>query len=167
VTGAPAPASAAARPLGVAQTTPYRPELEGLRGVAMLLVVAFHADGLVHIMVGRPETGEVVSPWYALIRSGGDLGVDLFFVLSSFLLALPFVRANVLRRPLSMRRFFERRALRILPLYYAAVLAGAAWNAQQIADLSRALPYLAFLNSFPATSVPLMPFSAPWWSLAT
>jgi len=159
-------ASAPARPLGVAQAAPYLQELEGLRGVAMLLVVGFHTDGLVNLITNRPTAGEVVSSAYALLRAGGDLGVDVFFVLSSFLLSLPFLRAAGGPAP-STRRFFAKRALRILPLYYAAVLAGALVNADRIADLTRALPYVLFLNSFAGMTSPLMPFSAVWWSLAT
>ncbi len=157
---------AAARPVGVALGTPYLPELEGLRGVAMLLVLAFHSDGLLHF-TGRPSEGEVVSPLYALIRGGGDLGVDLFFVLSSFLLTLPFLRGAAAGRPPSLRRYAQRRALRILPLYYFAVLVGVLANTRQAADLLRGVPYLFFLNSFPGLTEPLLPFSGVWWSLAT
>lgn len=142
----------------------YLPELEGLRGVAMLWVVAFHIDGLINLLTGRPTHGEIVSPWWALIRAGGDIGVDMFFVLSSFLLSLPFLQAQ---GPLSVRRFFAKRALRILPLYYALVVVGAVLSATRLADLARALPYFAFLNAVPGLTHPLEPFSNVWWSLVT
>jgi peptidoglycan/LPS O-acetylase OafA/YrhL len=160
-----AAASQAERPVGVATSTPYLPELEGLRGVAMLMVLIYHTAAA--LGGGRPMTGEWVSPLLAFVRAGNEFGVPLFFVLSSFLLTLPFLRAAASGPPVSVRRYFERRALRILPAYYAAVVAGAVVSAAHVTDLTRALPYFLFLNSFSGVAQPLLPFSHVWWSLAT
>jgi peptidoglycan/LPS O-acetylase OafA/YrhL len=92
--------------------------------------------------------------------------VDLFFVLSAFLLSMPFLRQAAGDKPVSVRRYFGRRALRILPLYYAAVLVATALLASSPGDLFRAVPYLFFLN-FAALATPLFPYSGAWWSLAT
>ncbi|MGH7789694.1 MAG: acyltransferase family protein, partial [Candidatus Binatia bacterium] len=141
------------------------PELEGLRGVAMLMVLAFHTDAI--ISWAKPASGVEVSLPLSFVRGGNDFGVELFFVLSSFLLSLAFIRAASGGTPVSVRRYFVRRALRILPLYYAAVLAGTLANMAQLSDLRHGVPYLFFLNSFHGLTVPLPPFNNVWWSLAT
>jgi peptidoglycan/LPS O-acetylase OafA/YrhL len=94
--------------------------------------------------------------------------VNLFFILSAFLLALPFLAMTHGGRPVSLRRYTARRALRILPLYYAAVVVAALVLARQPADVLRGMPYLFFLNTFGEYyTTPLLPFSNVWWSLAT
>lgn len=95
------------------------PALDGLRGIAVLWVVAFH------YIVFRQGLDD---PWIALLARApeldrlarnGYLGVDLFFLLSGFLLALPwFVHARAGRPAPSTRGFYERRVRRIVPAYY-------------------------------------------------
>lgn len=73
----------------------FRPDLEGLRGVAVALVVLYHAaPGLV---------------------PGGFIGVDAFFVLSGFLITGLLVREHESRGRIDLSRFYARRARRILP----------------------------------------------------
>ncbi len=83
--------------------------LEGLRGYAALLMVVYHA----WVLTGGPLLGG----GRALI-SGGFLAVDLFFVLSAFVLCLP---AAVSGRFGSWSDYAVRRAARIVPAYYAAL----------------------------------------------
>ena len=97
----------------------------------------------------------------------GNVGVDLFFVLSGFLLALPYLADIEGGRRVSVGRYFERRALRILPAYYLAVAVVAAVSAHRPADLLAGVPWLLFLQSFLNLAPPLLPYSIPWWSLAT
>src|SRR5205823_13747091 len=52
-------------------------------------------------------------------------------------------------------------------MYYVMVAVAAVASARQPADLLHGVPYLFFLNSFPDLYTPLMPYSIPWWSLAT
>lgn len=87
------------------------PELDGLRGVAVLLVIWIHLPMYVF--------GETV----ALIRTivlPGDFGVDLFFVLSGFLITRILLVDCGNNVPL--RFFLMRRFLRIFPIYYLAIL---------------------------------------------
>jgi peptidoglycan/LPS O-acetylase OafA/YrhL len=128
-------------------------------------VVTFHADGVI-LMPFRNRNGSWPFPPLSFIW-GGHTGVTLFFVLSAFLLALPFLEEAYGGKPVSWRSFWERRALRILPLYWSAVLVGAVITANRPSELLRALPYLAFLNSDPPLATPIPPFSNVWWSLAT
>src|SRR5215470_4272450 len=157
--------AATARPVGVAVATPFLPELESLRGIAIALVVLFHIDSRVTFFEPK-ETIRAVSPLFAFVRAG-NTGVALFFILSAFLLSMPFLAQAAGGKHVSVQRYASRRALRILPLYYCAVLAAAILSASAPRDLLRGFPYLLFLNGFPGMTTPLPPYSNVWWSLAT
>ena len=73
----------------------FRPDLEGLRGVAILLVLLFHAR--------LPGS------------AGGFVGVDVFFVLSGFLITGLLLREHERTGRISLGAFYARRARRILP----------------------------------------------------
>lgn len=145
--------------VGLSRSRTFLPQLEALRGVAVLLVFAFHFEG--RMRAGIPAPVEVPL-WMGLMRAG-HAGVDLFFVLSAFLLTLPFLD----ERPQPARVFYARRALRILPLYYAVIACAALAAGDGLAGVRRALPYLVFLNTFSGTAAPMPPWSDVWWTLAT
>jgi len=86
--------------------------LDGFRGLAILLVM------LSHFL----EAGSAVSDatWWGRVLLGGFVGVDMFFVLSGFLITGILVDARV-DSPRAFGVFYARRALRIFPLYYAAL----------------------------------------------
>lgn len=147
-------------PAGIRSASGYLPELESLRGIAILLVFLFHASGV----VVRP--GIDSNPLMGFVRAGHS-GVTLFFVLSAFLLSRPFLAAARDGRPARWKHFWARRALRILPLYATAVLFGAAMLAERPADLLNALPHLFFLDVWPGFAKDLKPYSDVWWSLGT
>ncbi len=144
------------------------PELEALRGIAISLVVAFHIDAVLrHPPLGvappSPETTHVTVPlWLAFVQAG-NTGVTLFFVLSGFLLSRPFLAGQPLP---DVGRYFRRRGLRILPVYYVAVLVAAAATSSHLRDLVRGVPYLFLLNGA-GLATAMLPYSAVWWSLAT
>jgi peptidoglycan/LPS O-acetylase OafA/YrhL len=87
------------------------PELDGVRGIAILTVVVYHAFVF---SVSTPEG------WIARLASYGFSGVDLFFVLSGFLIA--GILLNSKSRPGYFRNFYAKPALRIWPLYYLLLL---------------------------------------------
>ena len=75
--------------------TGFRPDIEGLRAVAVLAVVLFHAD--------VPGVG------------GGYVGVDVFFVISGFLITGLLWREASTTGTVRLRRFYGARARRLLP----------------------------------------------------
>ena len=89
----------------------YQPGLEGLRGVAAALVLVYHLGPFI-----VPSAAE----W--MLR-GGFLGVDVFFVLSGFLITSLLLRELERRRRINKRHFYARRAVRLLPALLL-VLAG-------------------------------------------
>ncbi len=84
--------------------------LDGLRGVAVLMVLAFH---FLHV---DGQGGTVEGALLSVSRAGWA-GVDLFFVLSGFLITGILLDAR--GGPGYFRAFYARRVLRIFPLYYA------------------------------------------------
>lgn len=99
----------------------FRPDLEGLRGIAILLVLAFHA--------GLPFSG------------GGFVGVDIFFVLSGYLITGLLLREREQSGRVDLRRFYARRARRILPASLVFIVATLAISALVVAPLD--LPGIA------------------------
>ncbi|WP_157963608.1 acyltransferase family protein [Actinocorallia populi] len=93
------------------QPTGHLAALDGVRSVAIMLVVG------VHVAVATGMAGESGLGWQML--ANGGVGVPIFFVLSGFLLYRPFARASLdgTRRP-DVRRYLRRRALRVLPAYW-------------------------------------------------
>jgi peptidoglycan/LPS O-acetylase OafA/YrhL len=91
------------------------PCFDGLRAIAALAVV-FHHAGF--------QSGATFRPGAGAFLARMDVGVTIFFLISGFLLYRPFVAAHLDGRPvLSLRRFWRRRALRIVPAYWVALTA--------------------------------------------
>lgn len=110
--------------------------LDGWRGVAVAAVVAFHAG----------------------LLPGGWLGVDLFFVLSGFLITRLVVVEHHRSGGLSMRGFWSRRARRLLPalvVFLAGVAAYAAWYPDPLAVPAR----------LPSEMVATAAYVANWYQL--
>ncbi len=109
----------------------HRPGLDGLRGFAILLVLADHSG-------------------IEIASGAGNLGVTIFFVLSGFLITTLLLEERARYGRVSLRRFYWRRALRLLPalvvlLGVVAALMGVAGRAGEVAgDIIPALFY--FMN---------------------
>lgn len=86
------------------------PALDGIRGLAIVLILALH-----FFDVAVPFASKAVS----VFKTWGWVGVELFFVLSGFLITTILVTSK--GRPRYFRNFYARRALRILPVYYATL----------------------------------------------
>ena len=94
------------------------PEIDGLRFIAILLVVLFHLSAEVVVKSDVPLTAQ---PWYSgwfACLGRGDIGVRIFFVISGFILGRPFARHYLLGhdRP-SLSSYYLRRLTRLEPPY--------------------------------------------------
>jgi peptidoglycan/LPS O-acetylase OafA/YrhL len=90
----------------------HLPELDGLRGIAVLMVMAFH-----FFLFGGIKTHNRLEAAFVTVIGAGWSGVDLFFVLSGFLIT--GILFDSRQRPGFFRTFYSRRIFRIFPLYYA------------------------------------------------
>ena len=91
------------------------PSLDGLRGIAILLVFAGH------LALFGPASAAGPGPFREFVGHNVGTGVDLFFVLSGFLIT--GILLDMKGRAGFFRRFYLRRTLRIFPLYYATLIA--------------------------------------------
>ena len=133
----------------------YLSQIYALRGLAILLVFFFHAWG-----ISGGSAGSEPSLWFSYVVAGRT-GVTLFFVISGFLLSIPWLRAlrsSDVAMP-SLKNYYAARVLRIVPLYYLAVFMACVvsgyWNAG----------FKAFTFQF--IGFEIFPFSVVWWTLVT
>lgn len=96
------------------------PELDTLRGIAVLMVVFYHGFGY---PVGPHDLGRFhgLARYFVGITWAGWMGVNLFFALSGFLITNILLDSK--NRPGYFKQFYKRRALRILPAYYFILIA--------------------------------------------
>jgi peptidoglycan/LPS O-acetylase OafA/YrhL len=130
----------------------YIAEVDGLRFVCIALVVLLHVQEMSAIWTGH---GHMIGPFGFLtvtsfggglversIANGG-LGVTVFFAISGFVLALPFVEARAAERRIDLRRYYLRRVTRIEPPYVVAMVAAFALGPLvAAAGYGRLLPHL-------------------------
>ncbi|MFM9132021.1 MAG: acyltransferase family protein, partial [Actinomycetota bacterium] len=90
-------------------TVPYIPGLDGLRALAVIAVIIYHAD----------------SRWLG----GGFLGVEVFFVISGYLITLLLVAERERTGSISLGNFWMRRARRLLPALWLLLMLLAVWCA--------------------------------------
>ena len=148
----------------------YRPELDGLRFFAFLSVFFFHA-------LAYPVdyfTQRHIPLWLARLLTGvfasGSHGVDLFFVLSAYLITELLLREKEVRGSLDVRSFYFRRMLRIWPPYYIFVLLAALvpfLNPQGRFSLKYVIPFLLLAGNW-STIVfgPTGSVAEPLWSVS-
>jgi peptidoglycan/LPS O-acetylase OafA/YrhL len=138
--------------------------LEGYRGFAALFIVIYHVYQYMRAgpLARYPLEG---TGWHTFLV-GLDSFVGLFFVLSAFLLGLPFARAALDgNQPVPARAFLFRRAVRIVPLYLVAVL--VVWSARNRSfpgDWLDLLEHLTFTQVFDDKRI--FYTIGPAWSLA-
>jgi peptidoglycan/LPS O-acetylase OafA/YrhL len=97
------------------------PELDGIRGLAILLVLTAHGANFLNVIPGSGQPG--FDSWGRItmrVMLQGWGGVDLFFTLSGFLITGILLRARNKNNYFSS--FYARRALRIFPIYYFVLI---------------------------------------------
>lgn len=138
----------------------YRKEIDGLRTVAVLSVVFYHANFNI--------AGANLIP-------GGFIGVDVFFVISGYLISLIILK-GLHQNTFRFKDFYERRARRILPVLFTVILASlpVAWIAllpQEMIEYCEQIFYSIFFSSniyfwlqdsYWATDSSLKPFLHTW-----
>lgn len=117
----------------------YRPEVDGLRAIAVISVIIYHAE----IYFGKTQ-----------FFKGGYLGVDVFFVISGFLITSIILGEYQSFGQFSIKSFYERRARRILPALLVVTLISIpiGWYVlypSQLVDFSKSiLSTLVFVSNF-------------------
>lgn len=125
----------------------YYPQLDAIRGLSFLAVFFFHA-------CKPPVAANGLQAFGVFVYSQLPLSIDVFFILSSFLLTLLGINEYNLRGNFSFKNYFIRRALRIWPLYYLIMFFSFVvlkwlhgYTGQQI-TLPPAGWYLFFISNF-------------------
>jgi peptidoglycan/LPS O-acetylase OafA/YrhL len=134
------------------------PSLDGLRGIAITLVLLGHLGGTRHFLSAN-----------TMARAGdvGNLGVRLFFVISGFLITLLLLGEIDQRQHISLKAFYIRRVLRIFPAFYvfiasATLLAGIGFASLDRRDVIHAVTYTMNYHATYSTNFSLHHL----WSLA-
>jgi len=117
----------------------YRPEIDGLRAVAVVAVILYHAQ--ITIFGYKPF-------------KGGFIGVDIFFVISGYLITSIILKELVTTGSFSFKHFYERRIRRILPLLLVVMLVSLPFSwmyllPSSLVDFSKSILYsLGFSSNF-------------------
>lgn len=134
----------------------FMPELDTLRGIAVLGVLLLHAFYWQY-------AGLSFGPWarrFLAATQPGWTGVNLFFVLSGFLITGILLDSK--DKPHFYRRFYTRRALRILPAYYSLLILLLLLRMSSVAFVGLSFFYLANMTDFFGVACDY----GPLWSLA-
>lgn len=138
--------------------------LDGVRGIAVLLVISFH----VNLVSGNKLWDWQTNPLASSVTTAGGTGVTLFFVLSGFLLFMPFAKALLFKGswPL-VWVYYLRRMFRIFPGYYISLFLLILVAYQQYLDANHRLNLLLFLTFFMDSSrLTFRTLDGPFWTLA-
>src|SRR4051812_24348426 len=90
----------------------YFPSLNGLRAISVLLVIAYHLK--IYFLYSQGiDLGENLS-----FFADGNLGVNVFFIISGFLITSLLLEEERMNSTISLKNFYIRRTIRIFPAYY-------------------------------------------------
>ena len=141
----------------------YLPTLDGWRAVAILGVMIAHGFHAL-LVEGAPNANPT---WYRITQYGGK-GVDLFFGISGFLICSRLLEEHEQRGRISLRGFYIRRFMRILPPYFVYLATLIVLSAAGLVVLSRQelLTSLLFVRNYAAIPETVGWYTAHLWSLA-
>ncbi|HTI14361.1 MAG TPA: acyltransferase [Dictyobacter sp.] len=141
--------------------------LDGVRAFACLIVIWFHIYRIPRDL-DIWSTSPTTHPWLNSLLYFGQYGVTLFFVLSGFLLFLPFAKALLQRQNWpSIRRFYVRRVFRILPAYYLSlILIILLFQQQYLQPQHWKQLGLFFVFLMDSSQTTYKQLNAPFWTLA-
>lgn len=95
----------------------YIAEIDGLRFLAISLVILFHAN------IWSEELYGLEKNIFWKIIDMGNIGVQFFFVISGFIISMPFIKSNSSNSKISLKKYFKRRLTRLEPPYLIAMFA--------------------------------------------
>ena len=111
------------RLLRITSSGRFIPEIDGLRFFAIGAVLLFHVNGYYRDKCGRTFDPPLEQDPLYLLFNLGNIGVQLFFVLSGFILALPFAEHHLLGAPkVPLKGYYYRRLTRLEPPYIVNLL---------------------------------------------
>lgn len=145
------------------------PQIDGLRFVAIMAVLLFHAAGEVNDRGLHPLALDTHWVWMNLALHWADRGVVLFFVISGYILARPFVRQYRLGgRPVKLGSYYLRRITRLEPPYVISLLICAtaeyfAWHSSVRFLLPHLLASMFYVHTLAYGQISLINFVT--WSL--
>ncbi len=139
--------------------------LDGVRAVAILMVIIFHVNRI----TGDNLWSQQSNPLASSISTAGGTGVTLFFVLSGFLLFMPYAKALLFKTPWPLARvFYLRRVLRIIPAYYVSLFLIIIFFHPEYLQRSHLQDLALFLTFFmDSSSSTFRMLNGPYWTLAT
>ncbi len=137
--------------------------LDGIRALAILWVVAFHAGWYAWFTLPRGAYAALLRMPGSLAFWRGDFGVDVFFVLSGFLIGGMLLDERARSGRVRVLAFYARRLLRLWPALVVAALAELAWGPALGRDVHLLWPNLLYVNNL----LPVRHVRMGWtWSLA-
>ena len=92
----------------------FLPSLNGIRALCIFLVIGSHADRSINFP-------EILKPYWKFLFNGG-LGVNIFFVLSGYLITYLLIKEEAKNETISLGGFYKRRFIRILPIYITLLI---------------------------------------------
>ena len=101
----------------------HDPVVDGIRAIAILWVMSYHLV-LFHLGSFTAEAIGIATARWTQWTSRGDMGVDLFFVISGYLIGTILLSEYRKSGTLQIKRFYIRRFLRLIPVYTVAMVAG-------------------------------------------
>ncbi|MDQ1380941.1 MAG: hypothetical protein QOJ71_1660, partial [Actinomycetota bacterium] len=123
-------------------TLRYLPGLDGLRAISVLAVVVFH-----HYLIGGHEVG-----W----APGGFLGVEVFFVVSGYLITSLLLSERRETGRVSLRRFYVRRARRLLPALFTLLAVVIAYSLLFLPDA---------IGTLRSDALAALTYTSNWWQM--
>lgn len=107
----------------------FIPEIDGLRFIAIVSVVLFHLSGFLTKKM-QNHSGDILTVTILKhILSHGHLGVPLFFIISGFILGLPFAKFFISKGPrINFKKYFFRRLTRLEPPYILTMTVLFFWR---------------------------------------
>src|SRR5437016_6883224 len=139
--------------------------LDGVRACAILFVMVFHINRI----TGDNLWSISENPLASSVSTAGGTGVTLFFVLSGFLLFMPFAKALLFNTQWPLNRvFYLRRFLRIIPGYYVSLLLLILFLHPEYLHRDHLKDLLLFVTFFMDSSrATFRQLNGPFWTLAT